>query len=209
MLRPSSITGVFSFVLFSRFTVCGVSKFFCLKPPQIGLLSCNRDLSHPWTLFAVFNRANTFESRFIVFLYRRIRVILTAICFPQVRNPIVRTVQVAMVNFIFRPLPCHVQPCEAVGKVCLPVNPNISVADPAVDVSCHFSNSDFMASLYPPSKNPTLRAIIENRFQVFLSQFHDAPPVRIGISGAVASNCRSAILTQMTRSGGGYRTVKR
>lgn len=205
MRRPSLIVGVFPMVFISRFTVGSMRQLFCRKPPKTDALSCDHDTSHPMSL--TFNAPNALAARHIVFLYRLIRLILAVSCFSKIVKSIISSYAVNMVNLVFGPLSRHVKPCEPMRFVSFPGDHYKQVSI-AVDGTRNIANFDSAGRARQPRKNPSFRAIVEDGFKVFLRNLHDAPLMRIGVSGAVASNYRSAILTQMTRSGGGYRTVK-
>jgi len=196
--NAGSIVSKVSVVLFSRFTVGCMSKLFGFKHAEIGIFSHDLNLSHPWALPIPFNKVYTFIAGLTVLAYWPIRLILGVSRFSKVGKSIIRFLPVNMVNLLRWKRSCHVQPCEAVRLVSFS-----GYAYQAITfLVCGASNiANFCATSDrdKPSKNPGLRAIVENRFKVFLRQLHDAPRMRIGVRGLeVGSFQRPAILTHQT-----------
>ncbi len=49
-------------------------------------------------------------------------------CFPQIHPPIVMAPFIDVINLIFRPAPCHVQPCQSMSQEAFSSNIDVYVS---------------------------------------------------------------------------------
>lgn len=127
-----------------------------------------RDCSNK--IFSSFVPSYSFITSFIIASYFSVKRILFGIGNPEIAKHIIAFNLIDMIK-LFRPFPINIEPGKMVRFVYLSVYTYFSIWLRGVNPSCLIARLNITSKLIRlnPCKNPAIRAVVQNRFEVFLS----------------------------------------
>ena len=137
-------------------------------------------------LSSLFVPGNPHHSAGVALTSRGVAHVFALAHISQVFPAIIQGVPVDVVNALLRPVTRHIQKGEAMKRVDAPLYHH-SVISP-LEASCDGTAPRALSC--QPSKNPSIRTVMQDGFKVRLSQFHEALHKLIGI---VTGGCRPQV----------------
>lgn len=169
-----------------------VSQFFRRKISEAFGSSVAGNLSAPPVL--AFHKIDPSQPRFASTTNRRVLFILLVSSFSKVCHAVIKAVAINMVNLPRRMCPKHIKPCESMGLVQFPRNPDLGVLIAGADIPSHFTNNYSVGGPGSPSENTSVWAVVKNFAQTLCGKIglsHDTVPSLIGQRlTRVSSACR-------------------
>ena len=160
---------------FGRITINRMSNFLGRVTPKVNNFFVMSDLRYPWVFLQFWTVAYAFQSIHIVVL--AICAILPTCCFSQIFKSVIRPATVYVINKLFRPFTCFVEPNKPMGAIMFPMEFNVNIP---FMVECATHITDFNARTGNLPKKIACLRIVSEDFKKMLMCYHGRILPRLG-----------------------------